>query len=107
MWQGHGGCRHARRTKLKLVPAVSDVRDVPVPCGYLGHYWLVRYRLRADALIDADDYTDALRRIGEHFLAWAEDTPDDNPDTWVSNHSLTAPQFLTGSRIHLVPEDAR
>jgi hypothetical protein len=65
----------------------------------------VRYRLRADVRIEADNYSDALRRIGEHFIAWAEDTPDDDPDTWVADASLSAPQFLTGSSVYLIPEE--
>jgi hypothetical protein len=65
----------------------------------------VRYRLRADAVISAADYRDALRRIGEHFIAWAEDTPSDDPDSWVADASLTAPQFEGGGVVHLVAED--
>jgi hypothetical protein len=64
----------------------------------------VRYRLRADAVITADNYGEALRLIGEHFAAWAADTPDDDPDSWVAEASLGAPQFELGSTIHLVPE---
>jgi hypothetical protein len=65
----------------------------------------VRYRLRADAVISGADYPDALQRIGEHFIAWAEDAPSDDPDRWVADASLTAPLFEAGGVVHLVPED--
>lgn len=64
----------------------------------------MRYRLQADAVISADNYADALRAIGEHFLAWAADTPGDDPDTWVADASSQAPQFEAGSIVHLVAE---
>jgi hypothetical protein len=65
----------------------------------------VRYRLRVDAVISGADYADALRRIGEHFIAWADDTPSDDPDGWVAEASLAAPQFEVGGVVHLVPDD--
>jgi hypothetical protein len=46
-----------------------------------------------------------LQRIGEHFIAWAADTPSGDPDTWTSDASMTAPRFEVGAVIHLVPED--
>ena len=65
----------------------------------------MRYRLKADVVIEATTYGDALRRIGEHFAAWARDTPDDDPATWVADASLTAPQFETGGFVHLTAAD--
>lgn len=65
----------------------------------------MRYRLRCDAVVEADDYGDALRRIGEHFLAWAADTRSDDPDTWTTDHSRAAHHVGgPGSFIHLIPE---
>jgi hypothetical protein len=55
-------------------------------------------------VIDAESYADALRQIGEHFLAWAADTPSDDPDTWDVDASLAAPHFASGSVVHLIPE---
>ena len=64
----------------------------------------MRYRLRADAVITGNDYADALRRVGEHFIALSADTPSDDPDTWMSDASLSAPHFEVGAIIHLTPE---
>ena len=65
----------------------------------------MKYRLRADAVLEADSYADAIRRIGDHFSAWAADMPSDDPDTWTTDASLTAPQFEPGGVIHVVPAD--
>ena len=65
----------------------------------------MRYRLRADAVLAADSYPDAIRRIGEHFCAWAADMPSDDPATWTTGASLTAPQFEAGGVIHIVPAE--
>lgn len=64
----------------------------------------MRFRLTTDAAIEAEDYADALRRVGEHFVAWAGYTPWDGPDTWRTELTSAAPQFLPGSVIHVVPE---
>jgi hypothetical protein len=77
---------------------------VPLPRAVRQH-GDVKYRLRVDAVVEADDYGDALRRIAEHFAAWASDTPSDDPDTWVTDASLGAPHFEVGSVVHLTPAD--
>ncbi len=66
----------------------------------------VKYRLRADAVLSADSYADAIRKIGEHFSAWGADMPSDDPDEWTTDASLVAPQFEPGSIIHIVPADS-
>ncbi|MPZ73253.1 MAG: hypothetical protein GEU74_08485 [Nitriliruptorales bacterium] len=53
----------------------------------------MRYRLEVNAIVEGQDYADALRRVGEHFLAWSQDTPSDDPDSWTADHSLDAPQL--------------
>lgn len=65
---------------------------------------IVRYRLEVSAGVEAEDYADALRRVGEHFLAWSRDTPSDDPDTWTTEHSLQAPHL--DGRVTLTPVDA-
>jgi hypothetical protein len=64
----------------------------------------MRYRLEVDAVVEGESYSDALRRVGEHFSVWAADTPSDDPDTWGADASLSAPTFEVGSVIHLIPE---
>ena len=66
----------------------------------------MRYRLRVDAVIEATDYADAVRRIAEHFSAWAADTPSDDPATWTAESSLSAPHFEAGGMIEVIPEVA-
>lgn len=53
----------------------------------------MKYKLTVNGIVEAKDYADALRRVGLHFVAWADDTPSDDPDTWTTHHSLTAPQL--------------
>lgn len=65
----------------------------------------MKYRLKADAVLSADSYADAIRKIGEHFSAMAADMPSDDPKDWVADASLTAPQFEVGSIVHVVPAD--
>jgi hypothetical protein len=71
----------------------------------LGKYDDMRYRLRVDAVIDATSYADAVRGIADHFTAWADGTPSDDPSTWSAEASLTAPHFEAGGRIEIIPED--
>ena len=66
----------------------------------------MRYRLRVDAVIAADSYADAVRRIAEHFTAWADDTPSDDPRTWSAESGLSAPHFEAGGIIEIIPENA-
>jgi hypothetical protein len=66
----------------------------------------MRYRLRVDAIIDASSYADAVRRIADHFTAWADDTPTDDPGTWSAESGLAAPHFEAGGTIEIIPEDA-
>jgi hypothetical protein len=66
----------------------------------------MRYRLQVDATIEASSYADALRRIAEHFTAWADDTPSDDPDTWSAESSLAAPHFEAGGTIEISPQDS-
>jgi len=61
----------------------------------------MRYRLRVDAVIDGASYADAVRRVAEHFSAWADDTPSDDPDTWTAESSLSAPHFEAGGMIEI------
>lgn len=63
----------------------------------------MRYRLKVDGVVDGDTTPDALRRIGEHFLAWAADTPSDDPDTWTADASVDAPRI--DGVVHLIPLD--
>ena len=65
----------------------------------------MQYRLRVDAIIEADSYANAVRRIAEHFVAWADDTPSDDPDTWSAESSLTAPHFEAGGKIEIIPAE--
>ena len=65
----------------------------------------MKYLFHVDAVIAASSYGEALRLIGEHFQAWASDTPLDDPDSWTTDASLFAPQFEAGSVVHLMPED--
>jgi hypothetical protein len=65
----------------------------------------MRYRLRVDAVIEGSSYADAVRRVAEHFTAWADDTPSDDPDTWSAESSLSAPHFEAGGRIEIIPEE--
>jgi hypothetical protein len=47
-----------------------------------------------------------VRRVAEHFTAWADDTPSDDPDTWSAESSLSAPQFEAGGTIEIIPEES-
>jgi hypothetical protein len=66
----------------------------------------VRYRVRVDAIIEASNYADAVRRIAEHFSAWADDTPSDDPDTWSAESSPSASHFEAGGAIEIISEEA-
>ena len=61
----------------------------------------MRYRVQVDAVIEAESYADAVRRIAQHFTAWADDTPSDDPDTWTAESGLSAPHFDAGGRIEI------
>ena len=65
----------------------------------------MRFRLRVEAVLEADDYADALQRIARHFTAWADDMPSDDPAEWTTDASLNAPTFLPGSFVHVIPEN--
>ena len=65
----------------------------------------MQYRLRVDAVMDATDRADALRRIANFFTAWADDTPSDDPTSWTAESSLSAPHFEAGGLIDVSPVD--
>ena len=66
----------------------------------------MRYRLEVNAVIEAQSYTDAVRRVAEHFTAWADDTPSDDPDTWTAESGLSAPHFEAGGNIEITEVQA-
>lgn len=66
----------------------------------------VRYKLELSGSVEGDDYADALRRVGEHFIAWANDTPSDDPDTWTTVHSLNAPPLDATVTLEPIDDEA-
>ena len=49
-------------------------------------------------------FADFRKKFNWNFVAWADDMPNDDPDTWITDASLHAPQFEVGGVIHVTPE---